>query len=134
MPPGFARACQAIPVPAADASRDADAEVACLPEALGSGGYVIYVHYRMQGARQSGYADLTRSVPSGNCTSGDGQGSYRQGSPSQPVGQYACYVSSTGHHQFAWTDNRLSILTIATIDSMTLADLYRWWLGDTGPE
>ena len=49
-------------------------------------------------------------------------------------GQYACYVSGTGHHEFAWTATRLSILTIATSDSMTLADLYGWWLGDTGPE
>ena len=134
MPPGFARTCQAIAVPAADASQDADAEVACQPAALGSGGYVTYVHYRTQGAMQSVYADLTRGVPSGNCTPGDGQGSYRQGSPSQLVGQYACYVGGTGHHEFAWTDTRLSILTIATSDSMSLADLYGWWLGDTGPE
>jgi len=134
MPPGFARTCQAIPVPAADASQDADAEVTCQPAALGSGGDVSYVHYRTQGAMQSVYTDLTRGVPSGNCTSGDGQGSYRQGSPSQPAGQYACYVSGTGHHEFAWTATRLSILTVATSDSMTLADLYGWWLGDTGPE
>jgi len=133
MPPGFAQTCQAIPVPAADAAQGADAEVTCQPAALGSGGYVRYVHYRTVGAMESVYADLARGVPSGYCTSGDGQGSYRQGS-SAPAGGYACYVSTTGHREFAWTDNRLSILTIATSGNMTLADLYQWWLGDTGPE
>ncbi len=38
------------------------------------------------------------------------------------------------HRELAWTDNNLSVLSVATSDSMTLADLYHWWLGDTGPE
>ncbi len=132
MPPGFAGTCQAIPVPASDASQGADAEVACQPQALGSGGSVSYVHYRTPAAMQGVYAGLTRGVPPGNCTSGNGQGSYQQGS-SQPAGGYACYVSTTGRHEFVWTNNGLSILALATTDSMPLADLYQWWLGDTGP-
>ena len=133
MPAGFARTCQAVPVPAADAAQGADAEVTCAPAELGSGGYVTYVHYQTVGAMESVYADLARGVPSGNCASGDGQGSYQQGS-SAPAGGYACYVSPTGHREFAWTDNRLNILTVATSGNMTLAGLYQWWLGDTGPE
>lgn len=105
----------------------------CQPQALGGDGSVSYVHYQAPGAVQRVYAGLTHGVPSGNCTSGDGQGTYRQGS-AQPAGDYACYLSSTGHHEFVWTDDRLSILAIATSDSMPLADLYQWWLGDTGPE
>ncbi len=133
MPPGFAGTCQAAAVAAADAAQGADAEVTCQPQALGGDGSVSYVHYQAPGAVQHVYAGLTHGVPSGNCTSGDGQGTYRQGS-AQPAGDYACYLSSTGHHEFAWTDDRLSILAIATSDSMPLADLYQWWLGDTGPE
>ena len=133
VPRGFAQACQAVPVPAAFTAQGADAEVTCQPQALGSSGDVTYVHYKTVGAMESVYADLARGVPSGDCTSGDGQGSYQQGS-SSPAGGYACYTSTTGRHEFAWTDNRLSILSIATSDSMTLADLYQWWLGDTGPE
>ncbi len=133
MPPGFAGTCQAAAVPAADAAQGADAEVTCQPQALGGDGSVSYVHYQAPGAVQRVYAGLTYGVPSGNCASGDGQGTYRQGS-AQPAGGYACYLSSTGHHEFVWTDDRLSILAIATSDSMPLADLYQWWLGDTGPE
>jgi hypothetical protein len=133
MPPGFASTCRVVPVPAANASQGADAEVACQPEALGSGGYVTYAHYRTQGAMQNVYAGLTHGVPSGNCAAGEGQGSYAQGS-SQTAGNYACYVSGAGHHDFVWTDNSLTILTLATGDGMTLADLYQWWQGDTGPE
>jgi len=132
MPPGFARTCQGTPVPAADAAQGADAEVSCQPEALGTGGHVTYMHYRTVGAMQSVYAGLVRGVPSGNCSSGPGQGSYQLGS-SEPVGGYACYLSTTGHHEFAWTDNRLSVLSIAT-SSQPLSDLYQWWLGDSGPE
>lgn len=133
MPPGFAGTCQPDAVPAADAAQGADAEVTCQPQALGGDGSVSYVHYQAPGAVQRVYAGLTHGVPSGNCTSGDGQGTYRQGS-AQPAGDYACYLSSTGHHEFVWTDDRLSILAIAASDSMPLADLYQWWLGDTGPE
>jgi hypothetical protein len=133
MPPGFAQTCQAVPLSGADAAQGADAEVTCQPAALGSDGYVTYVHYQTVGAMESVYADLARGVPSGDCTSGDGQGSYQQGS-SAPAGGYACYVSTTGHREVAWTDNRLSILSVATSRNMTLAGLYHWWLGDTGPE
>jgi hypothetical protein len=81
---------------------------------------------------QTGYARLAQGVPFGYCTSGDGQGSYRQGS-SQPAGGYAC-VSTQGQNNFAWTNTRLSILSVATSDTMTLAKLYQWWLhSDTGP-
>ena len=133
MPPGFAATCQAIAVPAPDAAQGADAEVACQPQALGSDGSVTYVHYRTPDAMQRGYAGLTRGVPPGDCTSGRGQGTYQQGS-AQPAGDYACYISATSHHDFVWTNSRLSILSVATSDSMPLADLYQWWLGDTGPE
>jgi hypothetical protein len=39
-----------------------------------------------------------------------------------------------GQHVFVWTDNRLKILSVAASQSMTFADLYRWWQGDSGPE
>jgi len=133
MPSGFARTCQAITVPASAASLGADAEVVCQPETLGSGGYVTYAHYRTHDAMQNVYAGLAHQVPSGDCTSGNGQGSYAQGS-SQDAGEYAC-VAVTGQNDFAWTDNHLDILSVAACDRMTLAELYQWWLhGDTGPE
>ena len=132
VPAGFAGTCRAVAVSGSSASQGADAEVACQPEALGSDGFVTYTHYQTPGAMQAAYAGLAQGMPFGDCTSGNGQGSYRQGS-SQPVGGYAC-VSTEGQNNFAWTDNRLSILSVATSDTMTLTDLYQWWLhSDTGP-
>jgi hypothetical protein len=120
-------------VPAAAAALGADAEVVCQPETLASGGYVTYAHYRTHDAMQNVYAGLAHQVPSGDCTSGNGQGRYAQGS-AQNAGEYAC-VAVTGQNDFAWTDNQLDILSVAASDPMTLADLYQWWLhGDTGPE
>ncbi len=135
VPPGFAASCKPISVPAADASQGADAEVVCQPGAIGGGGYVRYVHYRKPGALQNAYAGLTRGLPSGNCTSAAGQGSYSLRSSSQPAGELACFVNSkTGQHVYLWTDSRLAILSIAASEGMTFADLYQWWQGDSGPE
>jgi hypothetical protein len=133
MPSGFARTCQPITVPASAAALGADAEVVCQPQTLASGGYVTYAHYRTHDAMQSVYAGLAHQVPPGDCTSGNGQGSYAQGS-SQNAGEYAC-VAVTGQNDFAWTDNQLDILSVAASDRMTLDELYQWWLhGDTGPK
>jgi hypothetical protein len=134
VPQGFAPTCQPIAVPAALASQGADAEVTCQPGALGSGGSVAYVHYRTQAAMQTAYAAPVQGLPSGDCSSGPSQSAYVQGSSSQAAGDVACYDSATGRHLFAWTDNKLNILSVATSDSMTLADLYGWWLGDAGPD
>jgi hypothetical protein len=132
VPAGFAGTCRVVAVSPSAASQGADAEVACQPEALGSDGFVTYTHYQTPSAMQAAYSHLAKGVPFGDCTSGNGQGSYRQGS-SEPVGGYAC-VSTGGQNNFAWTDNRPSILSVATSDTMTLADLYQWWLhNDTGP-
>ena len=86
VPTSFASNCKPISVPAADASQGVDAEVACQPDALGSDGYVTYVHYRTQGAMQNVYDGLTQGVPSGDCKSAASQGSYSLQSSSQPVG------------------------------------------------
>ncbi len=132
VPAGFASTCQPVTVSAAGVSQGADAEVACQPTELGGSGLLTYTHYRTQAAMQAAFAGLTQGVPFGDCTSGDSQGSYRQGS--QPVGGYAC-VSTAGQGNFAWTDDRFGILSIAASDTMSLADLYQWWWhSDTGPE
>ncbi len=132
VPAGFASTCQPVTVSAAGVSQGADAEVACQPAELGGSGLLTYTHYRTQAAMQAAFAGLAQGVPFGDCTSGDSQGSYRQGS--QPVGGYAC-VSTAGQGNFAWTDDRFGILSIAASDTMSLADLYQWWWhSDTGPE
>jgi hypothetical protein len=132
VPAAFAGTCQPVALSAAGASPGADAEVACQPAELGGSGLVTYTHYRTQAAMQAAFAGLTQGVPFGDCTSGDSQGSYRQGSPL--VGGYAC-VSTAGQDNFAWTDDRFGILSIASSDTMSLADLYQWWWhSDTGPE
>jgi hypothetical protein len=134
VPASFASSCQPVSVPAADASQGADAEVACQPDALGGSGYVTYVHYRTQGAMQDMYDGLTQGLPSGDCTSGIGEGSYSLPSSSQPVGDLACLTENKGQRVFLWTDNDLAILSIAASDSLTFKDLYQWWSGDSGPE
>jgi hypothetical protein len=134
VPTSFASSCTPVSVPAADASQGVDAEVACQPDALGSGGYLTYAHYRTQGAMQDMYDGLTKGVPSGDCTSEPGQGSYSLQSSSPPVGDLACLTNNKGQRVFLWTDNSLAILSIAASNSMTFGDLYQWWLGDSGPE
>jgi hypothetical protein len=132
VPAAFASTCQPVTLSVAGVSQGADAEVACQPTELGGSGLVTYTHYRTQATMQAAFAGLTQGVPFGDCTSGDSQGSYRQGS--QPVGGYAC-VSAAGQDNFAWTDDRFGILSIASSDTMSLADLYQWWWhSDTGPE
>jgi hypothetical protein len=133
VPASFASSCKPVSVPAADASQGVDAEVACQPDALGSGGSIAYAHYRTQGAMQDMYDGLTQGVPPGDCTSGTGQGSYSLQSSSQPVGDLAC-LTDKGQRVFVWTDNSLAILSIAASNSMTFEDMYQWWLGDGGPE
>ena len=131
VPAAFASTYQPVTVSAAGVSQGADAEVACQPTELGGSGLVTYTQYRTQAAMQAAFAGLTQGVPFGDCTSGDSQGSYRQGS--QPVGGYAC-VSTAGQDNFTWTDDRFGILSIASNDTMSLADLYQWWWhSDTGP-
>lgn len=133
VPTSFASSCEPVSVPATDASQGVDAEVACQPDALGRNGNVTYVHYRTQGAMQAMYDSLTQGLPSGDCTSGIGQGSYSLPSSSQPVGDLAC-LTGKGQRVFLWTDNDLAILSFAASDSMTFKDLYQWWSGDSGPE
>jgi hypothetical protein len=134
VPASFAATCKPISVPAADASQGVDAEVACQPGAMGSGGSVQYAHFREPGAMQNAYAGLTRGLPSGNCMSAAGQESYSLGSSSQTAGDLACFVNNTGQHVFLWTDSHLAILSIAASKNMTFADLNQWWQGDSGPE
>ena len=133
VPPGLAATCEPIPVPAADASQGADADVVCQPETTGAPKDVRYMHYREPGASENAYAGRTRGLPSGDCTSAPGQDTYSVGSPSQPAGDLACNVSSTGQHVFLWTDSRLDILGYAASETMTLADLRQWWLHDSIP-
>jgi hypothetical protein len=134
MPTGFASSCTPISVPPVDASQGVDAEVACQPPALGSGGYVTYAHYKTQGAMQKIYGGLTQGIPSGDCSSATGQESYSLRSSSQPAGDLACFTNKAGQQVFLWTDNSLAILSIAASNSMTIADLNQWWQGDSGPE
>ena len=133
VPTNFASSCNPISVPAVDASQGVDAEVACQPDALGSGGYITYAHYRTQGAMRGMYDGLTQGVPSGDCTSQTGQGSYSLQSSSRPAGDLACLTNNKDQRVFMWTDNSLAILSIAA-SSMTFGDMHQWWLGDSGPE
>jgi hypothetical protein len=84
---------------------------------------------------RTAYAALAHGLPSGNCASAAGQGSYTIGSSPRPAGHLACFASSqTGQHLLVWTDRRLDILSVAASQSLTHAELYRWWQGDSGPE
>lgn len=134
-PPNFAGTCQPVSVPADDASQGADAEVQCQPGALGSGGSVIYLHYRTQGAMQNVYQGLARGVPTGDCSSGPSQDTYTLESSPQTAGHFVCGENGTGQHVFAWTENQLDILSIVTSDHTTLPGLYQWWShGGPGPD
>lgn len=132
IPPSIASTCKPIPVPPADASEGADAEVICQPAPLGGGGYVQYAHYRTPGAMQTAYANLTRGWPPSDCVAAAGQGSYPPGS-AQPTGDRGCAVSNSGQHVIVWTDSRLAVLGITASTSMNLADLYQWWQSLSGP-
>jgi hypothetical protein len=134
VPAGFAATCTPIHVTAADASHGADAEVVCQPKAAGVPGDIFYQHYRASGQLQNVYSGLTRGLSSGDCTSSSGQTTYSVGSPPQPGGDLACFVSNAGQRVFVWTDSRLHILGVAASDSMTFANLYQWWSRDSGPE
>jgi hypothetical protein len=133
VPQGLAASCTSATVSAADASQGANAEVVCSPQGTHSPHFVSYTHYREPALLQGAYASLTHGVPSGNCTSASGQDSYTLGTTGS-AGDLACYVNGVGQNAFLWTDNRLDILSYAASPSMTFADLYRWWQGDSGPE
>jgi hypothetical protein len=133
VPKGLAASCTSATVSAADALQGANAEVVCTPQGAHSPHFVSYTHYKEPALLQGAYASLTHGVPSGNCTAVSGQGSYTLGS-SGSAGDLACYVNGVGQNAFLWTDNRLGILSYAASPSMTLADLHRWWQGDSGPE
>jgi hypothetical protein len=134
VPAGFAARCTPITVPGADASQGVDAEVACTLPAASSPRNVSYMQYREPALLRSAYASLTRGVPSGNCTSVSGQGSYTLESSSRPAGDLACYVNRRGQNAYLWTNNRLDILSYAASGNMTFAELSRWWQGDSGPD
>jgi hypothetical protein len=133
VPKGLVASCTSATVSGADALSSANAQVVCTPQGTRSPHFVSYTQYREPASLQSAYASLTHGVPSGNCTSVSGQGSYTLGS-SGSAGDLACYVNGVGQKAFLWTDNRLDILSYAASASMTFADLYRWWQGDSGPE
>jgi hypothetical protein len=133
--PDFAATCQPVPVPADAATQSADAKVECRPDALGSGGSVVYQHYLTQEAMQSAYQKLAGNVPRGDCSSGPSQDVYTLQNSSRTAGHVACGDTSTGQRVLAWTDDELDILSIATSDHVTLPGLYRWWSqSDSGPD
>jgi hypothetical protein len=116
------------------AAQGADAKVECQPEALGSGGSVVYLHYRTQDAMQNVYQSAARGVPMGDCSPGPSQNTYTLQSSSQTAGHFVCGDNDTGQHVLAWSDNELDIFSVATSDRMALPDLYQWWLhSDPGP-
>jgi hypothetical protein len=134
-PPNFAATCTPVFVPADAVAQGADAEVECQPGTLGSGGSVIYLHYRTQDAMQNVYQGLARGVPAGDCSSGPSQNTYTRQASSQTAGYFVCRDNDTGQHFLAWTDNELDILSIATSDRMMLPGLYQWWShSDAGPD
>jgi hypothetical protein len=134
VPAGFAAACVPVPVPADAAAQGVDAKVECQPDALGSGGSVVYLHYRTHSAMQAEYNDLAKGVPTGNCSSGPSQNTYTLASSSQTAGRFVC-ENDSGQPVLAWTDNDLGILSVATSGTATLPGLYQWWLrGDPGPD
>jgi hypothetical protein len=133
--PDFAATCQPVSLPADAAAQGADAKVECHPDALGSGGSVVYQHYPTQRAMQSVYRVLAGDVPKGDCSSGPSQDTYTLPNSSQTAGRVACGDTSTGQHVLAWTDNDLHILSIATSDHVMLPGLYHWWShSDSGPD
>jgi hypothetical protein len=112
VPKSLVASCASATVSAADASQGANAEVVCAPQGTHSPHFVSYTHYREPALLQAAYASLTPGVPSGNCTSVSGQGSYALGS-SGSAGDLACYVNGVGQNAFLWTNNRLDILSYA---------------------
>jgi hypothetical protein len=111
-----------------------DAKVECQPDALGSGGSVVYLHYRTQAAMQAVFDKAARGVPTGNCSPGPGQNTYTLASSSQTAGRFACEDDS-GQPVLARTDDDLDILSVATSRNTTLSGLYQWWShNDPGPD
>jgi hypothetical protein len=135
VPAGFAASCAPVSVSADDATQGVDAKVECQPDALGSGGSVIYLHYRTQSAMQAEYSSLAKGVPTGNCSSGPSQNTYTLASSSGTAGRFVCGDGDSGQRVFAWTYDHMDILSVATSSDATLTGLYQWWLqGGPGPD
>jgi hypothetical protein len=130
-PVGFAATCVSLP---ADAAQGVDAKAECHPNALGSGGSVVYLHYRTQVAMQAAFDQAAQGVPTGNCSPGPGQKTYTLASSSQTAGHFVC-ENVSGQPVLAWTDNDLDIVSVARSGNTTLSGLYQWWLrNDPGPD
>jgi hypothetical protein len=130
-PVGFAATCVSVP---ADAAQGVDAKAECHPDALGSGGSVVYLHYRTQGAMQAAFDQAAQGVPTGNCSPGPGQNTYTLASSSQTAGHFVC-ENVSGQPVLAWTDNDLDIVSVARSGNTTLSGLYQWWSrNDSGPD
>jgi hypothetical protein len=130
-PVGFAATCVSVPADAAAQGVDAKAE--CHPNALGSGGSVVYLHYRTQVAMQAAFDQAAQGVPTGNCSPGPGQNTYTPASSSQTAGHFVC-ENVSGQPVLAWTDNDLDIVSVARSGNTTLSGLYQWWSrNDSGP-
>lgn len=135
VPAGFAATCVPVSVSADDAAQGVDARVGCQPDSLGSGGSVVYLHYRTHSAMQAEYNGLAKGVPTGNCSNGPSQNTYTLASSAQTAGRFVCGDNESGQHVFAWTYDDLDILSVAASGNASLPGLYRWWSqGDPGPD
>ncbi len=83
----------------------------------------------MGAAYQSSLDTIDLSQMADSCDAGTFSGSYQL--DNAPVGQLTCWQEGAGQ-AIMWSDDRLSILSVAVSPSLDAAGLYLWWEG-AGP-
>ena len=84
----------------------------------------------MGAAYQSSLDTIDLSNMADTCDAGTFSGSYQL--DNEPVGQLTCWQEGAGQ-AIMWSDDRLSILSVAVSPSLDAPGLYLWWEG-AGPE
>ena len=84
----------------------------------------------MGAAYQSSLDTIDLSALADGCDAGTWTGPYQL--DGQDVGQVTCWSEPNGH-AIMWSDDRLSIMSVAVSPSLDAAGLYLWWI-DAGPD
>jgi hypothetical protein len=84
----------------------------------------------MGAAYQSSLDTIDLSSLAASCDTGTWTGTYQL--EGQDVGQATCWSEPNGQ-AIMWSDDRLSILSVAVSPSLDASSLYQWWL-DAGPD
>jgi hypothetical protein len=99
---------------------------------------VVYYKFRSQEAMDSSYKEVRKQWGvrnSGQCgTKKRSESLYNIGNR-RNVGRLLCIPKDTnGNALIYWTNNRLSILSLAFRNDDNIKVLYRWWQNDAGPK